>query len=82
MSRSVSFSLPPDLFEMLDFAAAAKGMSRSEYARGATIAHMQKYPAKGVIADLVASRGVDPKNMTAGGNCEEVSDDKYSRDDA
>lgn len=68
MSTTVSFSLPGDLFDALDFAAAAKGMSRSEYARAATIVYLTKYPPKGVIADIVALRGTDPKNMTSESN--------------
>ena len=73
MSTTVSFSLPPDLFEALDFAAAAKGKTRSEYARDATIAYMTKYPPKGVVADIVAARAADPKNMTSGGNSQQIT---------
>ena len=70
--RKISFSLPDDVFAALDFLAAAKGKSRSEYARDATIAYMAKYPAKGVVADIVAARGTYPKNMTASGNSKGV----------
>ncbi|MEA3224359.1 MAG: ribbon-helix-helix protein, CopG family [Planctomycetota bacterium] len=66
--RAISFSLPEDIFAAIDFAAAARGKSRSEYARDATIAYLAKYPPKGVIADIVAVRGENPKNMTAYGN--------------
>jgi len=74
MSRVISFSLPTDIFAAVDFAAAAKGKTRSEYARDATVAYLTKYPAKGIVADIVRSRRIDPKNMRADGNTSVVSE--------
>ena len=74
MSHTISFSLPEDIFAAINFAAAAKGKTRSEYSRDATIAYLTKYPPKGVIADIVRLRGTDPKNMTADGNFQTITD--------
>ena len=68
MSRAVSFSLPEDIFAMLDFEAAAKSKSRSEYARDATIAYMTAHPAKGVVAKIVALRGEKARVLRADGD--------------
>lgn len=70
MSRTVSFSLPDDMSAALDFAAAARCKSRSEYARDATTAYLLKYPPKGMLANIVLSRDRTPKNMTAESNTE------------
>ena len=78
MTNTVKFSLPADLFAALDFAAAAKGKSRSEYARDATVVYMTKYPPKGVIADIVLLRGNDPKNLTAESNTDVGSDQQIT----
>jgi len=70
MSRTVSFSLPDDMFAALAFAAAARCKSRSEYARDATTAYLLKYPPKGMLAEIVRARAQTPKNVTAESNIE------------
>ncbi len=68
MSRTISFSLPEDVFAALDFQAQAKTKSRSEYARDATIAYMTSHPAKGVVAQIVERRSEKAQVLRADGN--------------
>ena len=72
MSHTVKFSLPDAVFALLDAQAAAKCKSRSEYARDATVAYMTNHPAKGVIAQLMGLRAVDPVGTTDNGKPQEV----------
>jgi len=62
MSNTVSFSLPPEVFALLDAQARAKCKSRSEYARDATIAYMTAHPQKGIVAQLVAANATGRKS--------------------
>ena len=63
MSITIRFTLPDDIGEKVEFEAASRAMTRSEYARTATIAYMSKYPSKGLVADIVAQRCTDPINI-------------------
>lgn len=59
MSHVVRFSLPDDVFALLDAQAKARCKTRSEYARDATVAYITNHPAKGVVAQIVAERDSD-----------------------
>lgn len=65
MSRSISFSVPDDIYEAIEFAASAKWKSPSDYVKDATAAYLKKYPPNGILAQIVRSRANDPKIMTA-----------------
>lgn len=67
---TIRFTVPEDIGEALEYEAASRGMTRSEYARTATIAYMSKYPSKGVVAQIVASRRTDPRNLGSEGKSE------------
>ena len=71
MSRTVKFSLPEDVFALLEAQAKAKCKTRSEYARDATIAYMTNHPAKGVVAQVVELRCVGRSSYDLTGNLTE-----------
>ena len=69
-----SFTVPDDIGQAIEFEAQARGMSRGEYVRAATLSYMSRYPSKGVLHHIVALRCTDPKALGSGGESQGVTD--------
>lgn len=52
MSRTISLTVSDEAGLIIDHEAASKGLKPSEFCRMAVFSHMNKYPSKGVMAEL------------------------------
>jgi len=52
MSKTISFTISEPQFKILKHEAESKGLKPSEYSRMAIFAYVNKYPSRGVFAEL------------------------------
>ena len=52
MSRTISLTVDDPDYEIIRHEAKSKGLKPSEFIRMAVFSHMNKYPSKGVMAEL------------------------------
>ena len=52
MSKTISFTIADEEYELIRHEAKSKGLKPSEFSRMAIFSHMNKYPSKGVFAEL------------------------------
>ena len=52
MSKTISFTISDEQYEVIRHEGMAKGLKPSEYSRMAVFSHIGKYPTKGVMALL------------------------------
>ena len=59
MSRTISLTVTDEQMELIEFAAATKGLSRSQFAKMTLFAHINQHPPKGAMAHLAGKRSLD-----------------------
>ena len=52
MSKTISFTISDIQHALITHEANSKGLKPSEFSRMAVFSHMNKYPSKGVMAEL------------------------------
>jgi hypothetical protein len=52
MSRTISFTIADEDYEIIRHEAKSKGLKPSEFCRMTTFSHINKYPSKGVMSEL------------------------------
>ena len=52
MSRTISLTVDDSQYAIIKHEAKSKGLKPSEFIRMAVFSHMNKYPSKGVMAEL------------------------------
>ena len=52
MSKTISFTISDSEYQLLRHEAKSKGLKPSEFSRMAIFSHMNKYPSKGIFAEL------------------------------
>ena len=52
MSRTISLTVDDSEYQIIKHEAKSKGLKPSEFCRMAIFSHMNKYPSKGVMAEL------------------------------
>lgn len=50
--RTISFSLTDEEYALIEFEASSRGLTPSQLGKTALFSHMNKYPVKGVMAEL------------------------------
>lgn len=75
MSNTISFSVTDDQLALIEYEAVSKGLTRSQFAKTALFSHMNKYPAKGIMAQLAELLPPTPTNLGPRGNSTEDRDE-------
>ena len=52
MSKSISLTIPDDKYVIVKHEASSKGLTPSEFVRLALFSYINKYPSRGVFAEL------------------------------
>lgn len=55
--KTIRFSLTDDEYRIIHHEATARGLTTSAYSKAAVFSHVNKYPTKGVFAELAKIRG-------------------------
>lgn len=58
--KTISFSVTDEEARLIDVEASARGLTRSQLAKTSLFSHMNKYPTKGVMAELAELRRYAP----------------------
>ena len=56
MSHRVKVTFDDEVYAVMCFEAEARGLTPSQYIRMAVISHINKYPSKGILADMMKRR--------------------------
>ena len=56
MSRQVKVAFDDEVYSVMCFEAEARGLTPSQYIRMTVISHINKYPSKGILADMLKRR--------------------------
>ena len=52
MSRTISLTISDERYKIVEHEANSKGLKTSEFVRMALFSHINKYPSKGVFAEM------------------------------
>ena len=52
MSKAISFTITDEQYEVIKHESGSKGLKPSEFCRMAIFSHVNKYPSKGIFAEM------------------------------
>jgi len=57
MSKTISLTISNEKYALVEHEANSKGLKPSEFIRMALFSHINKYPSKGIMAELARIEG-------------------------